>query len=335
MKRPLMLPLVPLYAAALALRELRLTRGWEPVRRLRNPVISIGNLSTGGSGKTPLAIALTRLLSASGFHVDVLSRGYGRRSAVPLRVDLNGSADQYGDEPLLIAREAGVPVYVAAERYDAGLLAESNTSHNEGSALVHILDDGFQHRQLHRDIDILLVNREDWHDHLLPAGNLRETLSVVRRASALAIPSNDSEFEAELRAWGWTGPIWRLRRRMEIPQVAGPVAAFCGIARPDQFFEGLESAGVRLVFKKAFGDHFRYTMRDVQKLMARARIAGAVALVTTEKDEVRMGGLRSGFLAGLSLRSARLISNFEDEASVIAWLEDRLTMTRQHSKAMS
>ena len=126
MKRPLLLPLVPLYAAGLALRELRLSRGWEPIRRLRFPVISIGNLSTGGSGKTPLTITLARLLSARGFHVDVLSRGYGRSSREPARVLPDGTAEQYGDEPLLIAREAGVPVYVAAERYDAGLLAESN-----------------------------------------------------------------------------------------------------------------------------------------------------------------------------------------------------------------
>ena len=104
MKRPLLLPFVPLYAAGLQLRELRISRGWEPIRRLRRPVISIGNLSTGGSGKTPFAITLARLLSQRGFHVDVLSRGYGRRSAVPLRVDIDGSADQYGDHKEVWAR---------------------------------------------------------------------------------------------------------------------------------------------------------------------------------------------------------------------------------------
>ena len=324
MKRPLMLPLVPLYAAALALRELRLTRGGEPIRRLRNPVISIGNLSTGGSGKTPLAITLTRLLTASGFHVDVLSRGYGRRSAVPLRVDLNGSADKYGDEPLLIARETGVPVFVAAERYDAGLLAESNSSDNESSALIHILDDGFQHRQLHRDIDILLVNREDWHDHLLPAGNLRETLSAVRRASALAIPSNDSEFEAELRAWGWTGPIWRLSRRMEIPQIAGPVVAFCGIARPEQFFAGLEGGGVTIASRVPFPDHHRYTPRDIEKLIATAHSKAATSFITTEKDLVRMASLASTISSSLPHKTAHLTLSIEDESQVSEWLARRL-----------
>ncbi len=251
MKRPLLLPLVPLYAAGLALREMRLERGWEPVRRLRYPVISIGNLSTGGSGKTPLVIALARLLTARGFRVDVLSRGYGRRSPLPLRVDLDGSAEQFGDEPLLIARAAGVPVYVAAERYEAGQLAEAEDA-NDDQPRVHLLDDGFQHRQLARDLDVLLLNREDWRDHLLPAGNLREPVSAAKRASVLAIPADDASLESELRAWGWSGPVWRIRRRMDVPQVSGPVAAFCGIARPAQFFQGLESAGLRLVVKKAF-----------------------------------------------------------------------------------
>jgi tetraacyldisaccharide 4'-kinase len=324
MKRPLLLPLVPLYAAALALRELRLTRGWEPIRRLRFPVISIGNLSTGGSGKTPLAITLTRLLTASGFYVDGLSRGYGRRSAIPLRVDLDGSADKYGDEPLLIAREAGVPVYVAPERYDAGLLAESNAPGDQVSPHVHLLDDGFQHRQLHRDIDILLVNRADWHDHLLPAGNLREPLSAALRANVLAIPSNDADFEADLRAWGWTGPIWRLRRRMEIPQVSGPVVAFCGIARPEQFFAGLEADGVSLASRVPFPDHHSYTPRDIEKLIATARSKAATSFITTEKDEVRLARLLSQFPSSLSLRTARLTISIHDESHVSEWLAARL-----------
>lgn len=323
MKRPLLLPLVPLYAAGLALRELRLSRGWEPIRRLRYPVISIGNLSTGGSGKTPLTIALAGLLSERGFHVDVLSRGYGRRSAVPLRVDLNGSADQFGDEPLLIARETGLPVYVAAERYDAGVLAEADASQNE-RPLVHILDDGFQHRQLHRDIDILLVSREDWHDHLLPAGNLREALYAALRANVLAVPADDPNFEAELPTWGWNGPVWRLQRRMGIPNVPGPVVAFCGIARQEQFFAGLESEGVRIGARVVFADHHRYTTHDVERLVATARPANATALITTEKDTIRLGKLAAAFPPSLPLETARLNISIEDESQVSHWLAAHL-----------
>src|SRR4051812_38046777 len=109
MRRPLLLPLVPLYAAGLALREMRLERGWEKVRILWYPVISVGNLSTGGSGKTPLVIALARLLGEEGFRVDVLSRGYGRTGRGAARVRSDGNAEEFGDEPLLIARRAGVP----------------------------------------------------------------------------------------------------------------------------------------------------------------------------------------------------------------------------------
>ena len=122
--RRMLLPLTPLYRFGLALREQRLRSGREPVRRLRFPVISIGNLSTGGAGKTPFAIALARALTEAGFGVDVLSRGFGRQASTPARVRPDGTAAEFGDEPLLIAREAGVPVYVANQRYEAGLLAE-------------------------------------------------------------------------------------------------------------------------------------------------------------------------------------------------------------------
>jgi tetraacyldisaccharide 4'-kinase len=329
MRRPWLAPLVPLYAAGLAWRDLRLGQGWEPVRRLQWPVISIGNLSTGGSGKTPLAIALAKLLAARGLRVDVLSRGYGRSSSEAARVDARGTAEQFGDEPLLIAREAGVPVYVAPQRYDAGLLAEAKApgqQDDRGSrvASAHILDDGFQHRQLFRDVDILLVNRDDWRDALLPAGNVREAKRAAKRADVIAIPADDLDFEPELRRWGWTGPVWRLRRRMDVPDSDGPVFAFCGIARPEQFFSGLEQAGVTVAAQSAFRDHRRYTRHDVGQLIASARGAGAVALVTTAKDAVRLGSLASDFSSDTPLKIAHLSLEIEDEASSIDWLVGRM-----------
>ena len=332
MKKPfsahrLLLPLVPLYRLGLALREFKLRAGLEPVRRLRFPVVSIGNLSTGGSGKTPLTIALAKALTARGLRVDVLSRGYGRKSQLATRVDPEGSAEEFGDEPLLIAREAGVPVYVAPRRYDAGLLAEADAVEGGEQGhppVVHLLDDGFQHRQLARDLDILLLDRQDWQDGLLPAGNLREPLRAVRRATVVAIPADDPELEAELKSWGWQGPIWRLQRRMENPKVDGPVAAFCGIARPEQFFAGLEAAGLRLAARTAFPDHYRYAARDMDRLVAAARTAGATTLVTTEKDLVRLGKLASNFRVCLPLAAARLQIKIEDGGIAIDWLTDRL-----------
>jgi tetraacyldisaccharide 4'-kinase len=343
MRRPLLLPLTPLYSAGLALREMRLEYGWEKVRILWYPVISIGNLSTGGSGKTPLVIALVRLLREEGFRVDVLSRGYGRRSAVPLPVDPDGSADKYGDEPLLIARKTGVPVWVASERYEAGESADHEFIQGGGEMsgdpvpLVHLLDDGFQHRQLFRDVDVLLVNREDWGDQLLPAGNLREPLDAVERASVLAIPADDGEFEEELREWGWSGPVWRVRRRMRVAEVGGPVAAFCGIARPEQFFAGLEARGLNVVRRRAFADHHRYTKRDVDSLLESARKTNAQSLITTEKDHVRLGSLAVGFGNDFPLHTAELTIEFDDKKSVAAWLRNRLAethMAQAHRKAL-
>jgi tetraacyldisaccharide 4'-kinase len=307
-------PLVPLYRLALAVRQLGLRTGFEPVRRLRWPVISIGNLSTGGAGKTPLTIALAQALTRRGVHVDVLSRGYGRRSHEAARVDANGTADEFGDEPLEIARAAGVPVYVAAQRYQAGILAEADAG---GPAGIHLLDDGFQHRQLYRDIDILLLNSGDLKDRSLPAGNLREPLRALHRASCIAIPAEDRGLEEELKTRDWTGPIWRIRRHMDVPHINGPVVAFCGIARPEQFFQGLESAGVQIAARIAFADHHRYTQADMERLRCTARDSSATALMTTEKDRVRMGRLAEGFSKALALDTARLSISIEDESSII------------------
>jgi tetraacyldisaccharide 4'-kinase len=313
--RGLLLPLVPLYRLALAARELGLGTRLEPVRRLRFPVVSVGSLSVGGSGKTPLTIALAQALTRRGVPVDVLSRGYGRTSRAALRVDPHGSAEQFGDEPLLIAREAGVPVYVAAQRYAAGVMAEAALSDAIGQ-VVHLLDDGFQHRQLDRDVNILLMDSRDVEDRLLPAGNLREPLKAMRRATVVAVPDGDTEVGAKLKSAGWRGPVWCLRRRMEVPTVDGPVVAFCGIARPEQFFAGLEAADLHLASRIAFPDHHQYKTHDLDCIRDAMRSIGAAAVVTTEKDSVRLGEL------GLSLahRTARLRIEIENEEEAVGGL---------------
>jgi tetraacyldisaccharide 4'-kinase len=320
--RTLLLPLVPLYRLALKLREVRLGSRLEPVQRLRWPVVSIGNLSTGGAGKTPLTIALARAITRRGLHVDVLSRGYGRQSPLPARVDAEGTAAAFGDEPLLIAQATEVPVYVAAQRYLAGLTAEDGSADLPPG--LHLLDDGFQHRQLFRDVDILMLNGRDLADRLLPAGNLREPLEAACRATVIAIPADETALEAKLKGRGWEGPIWRLRRRMDVPAIDGAAVAFCGIARPEQFFEGLEAGGLRLAARVAFADHHRYTAGDIERLLAKARGAGACAFITTEKDRVRMGKLGAAFPESLPLKTAGLRVEIEDESAAVDWLVDRI-----------
>jgi tetraacyldisaccharide 4'-kinase len=325
--RRLLLPLVPLYRSALAYRELRLRLGLEPVRRLRFPVVSIGNLSTGGSGKTPLTIALAKLLAGRGLQVDVLSRGYGRESQLAVRVNPEGSAKEFGDEPLLIAREAGVPVFVAPQRYEAGRLAEADAQQLAGEnrePAIHLLDDGFQHRQLARDVDILLLDRRDWQDGLLPAGNLRESLKAARRASVIAIPANEPALESELRKWGWKKPVWRIKRVMEIPAMNGPVAVFCGIARPEQLFAGIKAAGFEIALQQAFPDHHSYTASDLDRLTSAAHAAGASALLTTEKDLVRLGTLASELPRSLPLRSVHLRVEIMERDAALDWLLGKL-----------
>jgi tetraacyldisaccharide 4'-kinase len=169
-------------------------------------------------------------------------------------------------------------------------------------------------------VDILLLSREDLNDHLLPAGNLREALRAAERADVFAIPADEPEIAEWVKSRGWEKTVWRLRRRMDVPQVEGPAVAFCGIARPEQFFEGLERAGVRLAARFAFPDHHPYTAGDLERMAAAAQKAGAAALLTTEKDRVRLGALAQSFPALLPLKTVPLRIAIEDEVEAIDWL---------------
>lgn len=320
--RPWLLPFVPLYALGAA-GSARLKR----VRRLEWPVVSVGNLSTGGSGKTPLTMELGRLLGQAGAGVDILSRGYGRKSDGAARVNPEGSAEEFGDEPLLMARRTGLPVYVARQRYEAGLLAERECA-GSGGLRVHLLDDGMQHRQLHRDVEIVLLNRRDWQDCLLPAGNLREPLKAIRRASVLAIPEDEAELEDESRAKGFTGIIWRIKRTMTVSaalakcgvKMGEPVAAFCGIAMPERFFHGLSSSGTQVAARVAFPDHHAYSLHDLKKIIEVSRHAGAKALLTTEKDLARLGARRQLIEDAMPVAAVELKMEIRDADAALKWL---------------
>ena len=276
-----------IYAAIVRRRRERYAARPDLRRRLRNPVVSIGNLAVGGRGKTPMTACVTRLLLEMGERPAVLSRGYGRRrrdAGVVIVRDPDGiRADlaRAGDEPLMLARQLpGASVLSCSDRYTAGRLAE----HHLGST-VHVLDDGFQHLQLDRDVDLLIVAREDVERPLtLPSGRLREPPDTIIAADAI-LAADDVMFEPAEAA----PPMFRIRRSpLPPPPDAGSALAVAGIADPSRFFDELRSAGWTLSDTVAFPDHHPYSGRDVKNIVNHAVASGAARIVTTEKDAVRL-----------------------------------------------
>jgi tetraacyldisaccharide 4'-kinase len=253
-------------------------------RRLQGAVVSVGNLSAGGSGKTPFVLLLGELLKARGIKFDVLSRGYGRESRGVRFVDPAGLPREFGDEPLLIARKLQVPVIVGEDRHQAGQFAESRFGPQ-----VHLLDDGFQHRALARDFDIVLVTPQDAGDQLLPAGRLREPLSSLRRADAVVLASGASaqSFPVEGKM------VWRVRRGIVPKDVPPRPVAFCGIARPQNFVLQLRAANIEPAAEAFYRDHHAYEEKDIRELLALKQRSEAGGFVTTEKDAVNLGGYLS------------------------------------------
>ena len=293
-RRTLLLPLVPIYGAVVQWKRRMFAEGWLRKRTLRDVVISVGSVSAGGAGKTPVVLLLADVLGRRGYAVRILTRGYGRGRSEVERVDPAGDADRYGDEPVLLARRSGVPVYVGADRYRAGRMAEETPSKG---AVVYLLDDGFQHQRLRRDLDVVLLTRKDVEDGLLPAGHLREPLSALRAAEVVVLREDEAEslqgVVAGLARETGMPRVWVIRRRLKLPISAfGPLPerpiAFCGIARPESFFGMLAEEGVRATTTVAFGDHHRYSERHIERLVKRAAQEGADGWVTTEKDAVKL-----------------------------------------------
>jgi len=278
-------------------------------RRLLGAVISVGNLTAGGSGKTPFVMLLGELLKARGIKFDVLSRGYGRKSRGLRLVDLAGLPQEFGDEPLLIARQLQVPVIVGEDRYEAGLFAESKFGPQ-----LHLLDDGFQHRALARDFDIVLVTPQDAADRLLPAGRLRESLRSLRRADAVVLASGASaeSFPVEGKT------LWRVRRGIVLPDTPKHVpprpVVFCGIARPQNFVLQLRAANIEPVAEAFYRDHHAYTENDIRELLELKQRTEAGGFVTTEKDAVNLGGYLSA-LAPLAIVPVKM--ELSDAANAI------------------
>jgi tetraacyldisaccharide 4'-kinase len=311
--------LAMMYGAVVGGRNAFYDRGWLRAKKLSGPVISVGNLSTGGSGKTPFVILLGELLKARGVSLDVLSRGYGRKTHGVLQVDAAGLAHDFGDEPLLIARRLQVPVVVGEDRYEAGRFAEKLLGPQ-----LHLLDDGFQHRQLKRDFDIVLVTPEDARDRLLPTGRLRESLRGLRRADAVVLTGGASAEAYPLEQ----KMVWRLRRGIVAQNIPARPVVFCGIARPQNFILQLRTAGVEPAAEAFFRDHHAYSEKDIRDLLQLRQRSEGGGFVTTEKDAVNLGGYLDA-LAPLAV--VRVKMELADAANAVDTMLRVIEERAQHS----
>jgi len=279
-------------------------------RRLAAPVISVGNLTVGGSSKTPLAAGIARMLLDMGERPSILSRGYAREIVEDGTVIVSDGkavlADvaRSGDEPLMLARQVPrAPVLVSSSRYLSGRVAESKLG-----CTVHVLDDGFQHFDLVRDVDLLVAPATLDDTRTLPFGRFREPLDAAASADALLVEIHPvaqdfSPVRADAVAQSFSPvaqDVAQVAARLKVPiafefsrRIAGPPAdrpafAFAGIARPERFFADLEKAGWRLTGRRAFADHHRYSDREIDDIAAAAAASGAQVILTTEKDLVRL-----------------------------------------------
>jgi tetraacyldisaccharide 4'-kinase len=276
-------------------------------KSLPYPVISIGNITVGGTGKTPAVIAIAEEAVQRGYYPVILTRGYMGRAKGPCLVSKGSgrllSVADAGDEPVLLAeRLSGVPVVKSADRYAGGMFALDHLE-MERKQPVFILDDGFQHWRLARDIDIVLIDGINpfGNRKLLPLGPLRGPLAELKKADVLAITKVKNEsLAAELKAMNTNAPVYfseykATGLRNTEGRLAGlsnledkKVFALCGIANPDSFRNTLQQTGSRILELKSYRDHYRYAQKDMDDVANKAKSLGADLIVTTEKDMVKI-----------------------------------------------
>ena len=300
------------------------------------PVISVGNIVAGGSGKTPVVAALAGVLTRLGHRPAILSRGYGRTNRPgDVVIVSDGTSplvpvEASGDEPHMLARELpGVPIVVCADRFRAGL-----TAIERFNSTTLILDDGFQHLQLARTIDLLVISPADLTEQLLPSGRLREPLSAARTADAVLVFGDADDARRVAAAVGVATSFFVARSLHPLrllsdgghpvpllPPAGAPVAAVAGIARPERFFNGLRHTH-DVVSELVFADHHWFTAADVREAERQARDHGAVAVVTTAKDGVRLDRHRTAMSLPWAILPIQV--SIEPGAAFESWLQQRL-----------
>jgi tetraacyldisaccharide 4'-kinase len=301
----LLAPLGALYAMSIRLRQAT-ARPFRPKAR----ILCVGNLTAGGSGKTPVAIALGRVLRAGGKKIVFLSRGYGGRLRGPVRVDLvRHSCADVGDEALLLAAQGAV--IVARDRAAGARLADSL------GADVIVMDDGFQNFQIAKDLSLVVIDAAAGfgNGRLIPAGPLREPVAQgLARADAVVLMGGDLP-----KLPRFAGPMLRAHILPTAPDVLSgkPVFAFAGIGRPEKFFQMLRAMGAQIVAAQGFPDHHRFTHFELVTMKTAADMAGAL-LVTTEKDFARLGPAQRRAIHPVPVHAVF------DNAPALALLLDRL-----------
>ena len=280
-------------------------------KRLPRKVISIGNLTVGGTGKTPAAIAVAEEAKKRGYRPVILTRGYRGKAKGPCLVSDGSSVllsvEEAGDEPVVMAeRLKDVPVVKSADRYEGGIFAMQQPWGDDPD-LLFILDDGFQHWRLSRDIDIVLVDGQDpfGNRKMLPVGPLRGPLAELKDADILVITKARNEALAlELRNINKDAPVFfathevtgirKTDGTVAAPDLlkGGKVLAFCGIANPESFKKTLSLLGCMIVELKQYRDHYRYGCEDISVLEEKGKRLGAEFLLTTEKDMVKIRELK-------------------------------------------
>lgn len=305
MKSLILPPLSVLYSAVTRTRLSLYRRGTFTSTKLDRPVISVGNITTGGTGKTPLVEWVSRTLAAAGKKVCILTRGYGRDNPDRMIIVSDGQTvfanpSEAGDEPLLLATNllGQAAVISSADRVAAG-----NEAIRQFNSDCFVLDDGFQHLRLERDLNIVTIDATNpWGGgHLLPYGRLREPLSGLSRADCIVITRTDkvknlATLHNEIRKHAGKIPVFE--SRMITSQVTPlhdssralvpPVAAFCAVGNPRSFFDAVT---YEVVLQKAFSDHHRYSQSDIESLTDASKRAGANSLITTAKDAVKLRSL--------------------------------------------
>lgn len=310
----LLTPFGILYGRIVDLRNYLYDRGIFRSHDLGATTISIGNLTTGGTGKTPLVALVAEILAENGERVCVLSRGYGRRNERERVLVSDGEktlsyAEIAGDEPVELAiKLIGKAIVVS----DADRVAAAKWAKEKFGITAFILDDGFQHRRAKRDFDIVCIDatNSSGNEKILSVGILRESFKSLERADAIVITRSDqadtTELKARLSKWNDSMPVFSSTSKIESfclleefhaktqrpeSKMSGPAFAFCGVGNPESFFRSLENAGVALTRKLSFADHHKYDQADIKRIETEARLSKSTAVVTTAKDAVKLDGL--------------------------------------------